>query len=196
MLEKNISILAGGLLALGLAASQPARADTVTAIVPAAQSVALESDGKATMAFTVSGAAGGADACGIWINYGDGDSPDTRIISRQEGQFPRVFEHRFNRAGQFAVTVKGERVRNIPGCTGTASTTINVVAQVVPGRRDIAAACPAGWGLIENSYVRRTGAYSCAPLYPADRMDCGRGLRYFEEAGQIGCRARGQGRER
>lgn len=55
MLQKNIPIRAAALLALGLAASHAALADTVTAIVPAAQSVALESDGKATMAFTVSG---------------------------------------------------------------------------------------------------------------------------------------------
>jgi hypothetical protein len=193
MLKKPLLALTALSLTLGLAFSQPARANTITSIVPAAPTVPLDRDGKAATTFTVSGT-GGSDACGIYINYGDGGSPDTRVISRTEGQLPRVFEHTFNKPGQYSVVVKGDRVKSTQGCVGTASTTINVVAQGGGRRRDAAASCPTGWGLVDGSFNRQTGAYSCAPAYPTERLDCGPGLRYFENAGTIGCRPRGGNR--
>ena len=190
MLKSPFSTFTLLAFALGLPVSHAARADTITSIVPVAQSATLGRDGRVSMSFTVSGLNEGSDSCGIWINYGDGDSPDTRIVSRQDGQFPRTFEHTFTRTGQFAVVAKGDRVKSTTGCGGNASTTINIVAAEVPRQVDTAASCPAGWALVQGSWVRRTGAFTCAPAYPAERLECNRGLRYFESAGTIGCRPR------
>lgn len=166
-------------------------ANSITAIQPEANRVGLV-DGKATVRFMVSGQGNEDGDCGIWVNYGDQDSPDTRIIGRKDGRFPREFVHTFSRAGQYTVTAKGERVKQTFGCGGEASTSITVVEAASRGRRRAgAASCPEGWQLSEGSFNRETGAYTCAPIYPQPRMECGPGLRYFERDNLIGCRARG-----
>jgi hypothetical protein len=107
---------------------------------------------------------------------------------------PREFVHTFGQPGQFTVTAKGRRVKTTAGCDGEVSTVVNVVEA---GRRRGPAAevsCPAGWGLREGSFDRRSGAFTCVPAYPQQRMDCGPGLRYFERDSTIGCRVRGEGR--
>ena len=166
-------------------------ANTITRITPGADRVALV-DGKATVRFMVSGRDNEDGDCGIWVNYGDQDSPDTRIIGRKDGMFPREFVHTFARAGQFTVTAKGERVKQTFGCGGEASTSVTVVETTRDRRRATAASCPEGWQLREGSYNRETGAFTCAPSYPEQRMECGPGLRYFERDNLIGCRARGR----
>ena len=167
-------------------------ANTITAIVPGANRVALV-DGKAAVKFMVSGQGNDDGDCGIWINYGDQDSPDTRIIGRRDGMFPREFEHVFSKTGQFTVTAKGERTKQTFGCVGEASTSVTVVAATSGRRRVATVSCPDGWQLKDGSYNRETGAYTCAASYPEQRMDCGPGLRYFERDNLIGCRARGNG---
>lgn len=179
--------------AFTLAFAPAAWAANITAIVPEANRVVL-TDGKATVRFMVSGQGAEEGDCGIWVSYGDQDSPDTRIIGRNEGVFPREFSHTFNRAGQFAVTARGERVKQTFGCGGAASTSITVV-EAARGRGRVAAgSCPDGWQLQEGSFNRDTGAFACAPAYPMQRMECGPGLRYFEDDNLIGCRARGRSR--
>lgn len=84
-------------------------AGTITAIVPGADQVMLK-DGNATVSFMVSGQSDDGGDCGMHVNYGDGDSPDTRTIGRQGGMFPREFVHTCTRSGQFAVNATGERV--------------------------------------------------------------------------------------
>jgi len=145
--------------------------------------------------FMVSGHSTEGD-CGIWVDYGDQGSPDTRIIGRREGTLPREFVHTFNRPGQFTVTAQGRRVKTTNACDGQVSTVITVVEAAGGRRRGPAAdvSCPAGWGLREGSFDRRTGAFTCIPAYPQQRMDCGPSLRYFERDGTLGCRVRGEGR--
>lgn len=163
-------------------------ANTITHIAPHADRVALV-EGKATVRFMVSGQVTESGDCGIWVNYGDQDSPDTRIIGRNEGMFPREFVHTFARAGQFTVTAKGERVKQTFGCGGEASTIVTIV-QATQGRRRGAttASCPSGWELREGSFNRETGAFTCVPSYPAEKLQCAPGLRYFERDNLIGCR--------
>lgn len=169
-------------------------ADTITRIAPEADRVALV-NGQATVRFMVSGQSTGGD-CGVWVDYGDQGSPDTRIISRRDGMLPREFTHTFGRPGQYTVTATGRNVKTTMGCEGAASTVITVVDAAGERRRGpvAEAACPAGWALRDGSFDQRTGAFTCVPAYPEQRMDCGRGLRYFERDGMIGCRARGEGR--
>ncbi len=166
-------------------------ANSITSIQPEANRVMLE-NGKATVRFMVSGQVTGEGDCGIWVSYGDQDSPDTRIIGRRDGMFPREFSHTFNHAGQFTVTARGQRVKQTFGCDGEASASIDVVEASRGRRRAAGAACPDGWQLREGSFDRETGAFTCVPSYPAQRMECGPGLRYFERDNLIGCRPRGR----
>ncbi len=182
------------LTAVACALAPAAWADSINRITPEADRAAL-SGGKATVRFMVSGQSSDGD-CGIWIDYGDQGSPDTRIIGTREGKLPREFAHTFTRAGQFTVTAKGKRVKTTMGCDGEASAVITIVDAGESRRRGpvTEAACPAGWGLREGSLDRRTGAFTCIPAYPEQRIDCGPGLRYFERDGTLGCRVRGERR--
>lgn len=166
-------------------------ANTITRIAPGADRVVLV-DGKATVRFMVSGQVTEDGDCGIWVSYGDQGSPDTRTIGRRDGMFPREFVHTFAQAGQFTVTAKGERVKQTFGCGGEASTRVTVVEAAQGRRRAATATCPDGWQLREGSFNRETGAFTCAPSYPRERMECAPGLRYFERDNLIGCRARGR----
>ncbi|TAN54992.1 MAG: hypothetical protein EPN19_04070 [Betaproteobacteria bacterium] len=182
------------LTTMAFALAPAAWANTINRITPEADRVAL-SDGRATVNFMVSGQGSEGD-CGIWIDYGDQGSPDTRIVGRRDGMLPREFVHTFSRAGQFTVTAKGRRVKTTMGCDGEASTVVTVIDAGERRRRGPAAeaSCPAGWGLREGSFDRKTGAFTCVPAYPEQRIDCGPNLRYFERDGTLGCRARGERR--
>jgi len=181
------------LLAVSLAMAPAAfAADTITTIVPSANPVTLV-NGKVVARFVVSSDGNDGSDCGVWVNYGDGDSPDTRIVGRRDGPFPREFTHTFTRAGQYTVMARGERVKQTAGCGGSASTAINVAEPQSNRRRSAAVpVCPDGWSLREASYNRQTGAFTCVPASPAQEMDCGPGLRYFERDNTIGCRASGR----
>jgi hypothetical protein len=180
--------------AVTLAFAPAAWADTITTITPHANRVVLE-NGKASVNFKVSGQGNEATDCGMWIEYGDSGSPDTRIIGRTEGHLPREFEHTFSAPGQFTITATGQRVKQTFGCSGSASTVVTVVeGRQSRQRAATREACPSGWMLREGSYKRDTGAFTCTPAYPAQQMDCGPGLRYFESDNLIGCRSVGRGR--
>jgi hypothetical protein len=166
--------------------------NTITTITPSSDRVVLV-DGKATVRFMVAGQGNEESDCGIWVTYGDNDSPDTRVIGRREGMFPREFVHTFAAPGQYTVTAKGQRVKQTFACNGEALTTINVVDRG-GARRRAGAECPAGWRVTEGSFMRETGAFTCTPAYPEARLDCGPGLRYFERDGLIGCRVRNRDR--
>jgi hypothetical protein len=180
--------------ALTLAFAPAAWADTITTIKSHASTVVLE-NGKANVRFAVSGQGNEATDCGMWIEYGDNGSPDTRIIGRNEGYLPREFDHSFGAPGQYTVTAKGQRVKTTFGCSGAASTVITVVEGRQSRQRAPTQYCPNGWQLREGSHNRDTGAFTCVPAYPAQQIDCGPGLRYFENDNLIGCRAAGRGRD-
>ena len=189
---KRPSLLALAAFTL-VSASAAWAGDTVTTITPEAGRVAL-TNGKATVRFTVSGQGQEQTDCGLWIEYGDQGSPDTRIVGRKEGVLPREFAHTFSAPGQYTVTAKGQRVKQTFGCSGAASTTV-IVEERQNHRRAAAPSCPEGWQLRDASFNRSTGAFTCSPAYPAQRMDCGPGMRYFEGDNVIGCRPRGRGRD-
>jgi len=182
------------LTAFALAFAPGAWADTISAITPNANRIVLQ-NGQATLRFTVSGQGNEATDCGMYIEYDDKGSPDTRIIGRNDGYLPRAFDHTFSAPGQYTVTAKGQRVKQTFGCSGSASTVVTVGEERHNRRRVAANACPDGWMLREGSSSRQTGAFSCAPAYPAQELDCGPGLRYFESDNLIGCRPSGRGRD-
>jgi len=192
-LHSSLAVAYVALLAASMAMAPAARASSnITTITPTASQVMLV-DGKAVARFVVSSDGGDGSDCGVWVNYGDGDSPDTRVVGRRDGPFPREFTHTFARAGQYTVTARGERVKQTSGCVGTASTSINIVdPQSNRGRSAAAPACPWGWTLRDASYNRQTGAFTCVPVSPGQQMYCGPGLRYFERDNTIGCHVDGR----
>lgn len=167
-------------------------ANNITTVAPDATRVALV-DGKATVRFTISGQGNDAGECGIYVNYGDQSAPEMRGIGRQDGMFKGEFVHTFVRPGQYKIIAKGERGRQDVACGGEAVTSIDVVESGRGRRRDVAASCPDGWQMREGSFNRESGAFTCVPAYPAQRMECGPGLRYFERDNTIGCQPRGGG---
>ncbi len=179
--------------AFALAFAPAAWATTITTIAPSASRVML-TNGQAMVRFTVSGQGNEATDCGMWIEYGDNGSPDTRIIGKDEGLLPRNFDHTFTAPGQYTVTAKGQRVKQTFGCSGSTTTLVTVVEERQSRLQAAAQACPDGWMMREGSFSRRTGAFTCAPAYPAQQLDCGPGLRYFEADNEIGCRPNGRGR--
>jgi hypothetical protein len=184
--------------AIALAFAPAAWADTISTITPHADRVVME-NGQANVRFRVSGQGNEATDCGMWIEYGDNGSPDTRIIGRTDGYLPREFDHVFSAPGQYTVTAKGQRVKTTFGCGGSASTVVTVV-DGRQGRQRASAPpqqqyCPSGWMLREGSYNRDSGAFTCTPAYPAQQINCGPGLRYFESDNLIGCRSIGRGRD-
>ncbi len=182
-------------LTSGFVASAQA-AGVVTKIEPSATSAALD-NGKAVVKFTVTGTAEDNDNCGLWVDYGDGSNPDTRIVNQKEGLFPRTFEHAFTKAGGFSVKAYGQRVKTTLGCVGQSTTFVTVTAPAAAsGAAKTAAAgkaapaapsCPDGWQLVANSSTK-AGEFSCSAKAPAAKLACGPGLAYFEKGGVIGCR--------
>lgn len=170
-------------------------AGRVAKIEPSASNVMLEG-GKATVKFTVSGEAEESDNCGYWVEYGDGQSPDTRVISQREGLFPRSHERTFTQPGTYAVKARGQRVRTTLGCLGEAAATITVSAPPAAGKATAPAAkaaavaptCPEGWQLVKGSHNPNTGAFSCSVKLPEKKLACGPGLKYFEKGAVVGCR--------
>ena len=176
-------------------------ANNITVIAPEANRVVLQGGGAA-IRFRVSGQGNDESRCGVWINYGDQTPPETQTMGRTNGTFSGEFAHTFTRPGEYTVTAKGEPVNQTGACGGIAVTKINVASEGRgqwredrrEDRRDAGAICPDGWQLREGAFNRETGAFSCTPSYPAQRMECGRGLRYFEGDNVIGCRSIGKNR--
>lgn len=195
---KRNAIIAAGLAALFTVSPPALAAGTLQKIESLTANVTLEG-GKATVKFTVSGEASDSDNCGYWVDYGDGTSPDTRIISQKDGLFPRYHEHTFTKAGGYSVRVKGQRVKTTLGCVGEATAFVTVV-DAAPAAKGGAAkgtaaapaasapACPSGWDLVKGSHNAKTGAYICSVKAPEKKLECPVGTRYFSEGARIGCR--------
>jgi len=153
-------------LALGCAFSTGALATArFEKIVPASPTVTLQGGGVAVK-FTVTGSSSSDDNCGFLVNYGDGDSPDLRILNRTEGLLPRTIEHTFRRAGTYSVRIRGERIKFTLGCSGEVSTTINVVASGAAAKSSEPAAkgaAPAAKSIAPAAKAAAPAAKSTAP---------------------------------
>jgi hypothetical protein len=184
-----VRLVAGALGAGGIGA---ALAADITMIESSAATVALDG-GKAVVRFAVSGSAASNDRCGYFVEYGDGNAGDSRILDRENGRFSRSHERTFTRPGTYTIQASGKRVKTTGGCNGAVSTTVTVVAAAAPAaparqaRREAGPACPEGWQLNERSVNRQTGAFNCTAK-PTPQLECADGLRFYERDGIIGCR--------
>ena len=175
-------LAAGACLAFGMAA---AIAGDISSIQPSASSITLQS-GKAVVNFSVGGRAAGNESCGYFVEYGDGNAGDSRVISKTSGQFSRPHQRTFVNPGTYTIEASGRRHKTTLACNGQASTQVTVVAAATAAAWT-PPACPEGWALNERSVNRRTGAFYCTAK-PEVELQCGNGLRYYERDGIIGCR--------
>jgi len=107
---------------------------------------------------------------------------------------PLTINKTFSKPGTFKIEALGRKVGKLTfGCEGNASTMVTVAAagkatttsSAAP--MPIAAACPDGWGMISGQKDPSKG-FTCAPKRPAAKLDCGKGMTYFEKNGLIGCK--------
>lgn len=179
MKSRTASLATGACLALSAAA---ALAGDISSIQPSTSSITLQG-GRAVVNFSVGGTAAGNESCGYFVEYGDGNNGDSRVVSRTNGQFTRSHQRTFDKPGTYTVEATGRRHKQTQACYGQVSTTVTVVAAAAYTQP----ACPEGWALNERSVNRRTGAFNCTAK-PAVELQCGDGLRYYERDGVIGCR--------
>lgn len=181
-------LVAGACLALGATA---ALAGDISSIQPNASTVTLQG-GRAVVNFSVGGSAAGNENCGYYVDYGDGNSGDSRVVSRANGQFTRPHQRVFDKPGTYTIEAAGRRHKQTTACYGQASTQVTVLAAAAAAAP--MPTCPEGWALNERSVNRRTGAFNCIAK-PAVELQCGPGLRYYERDGIIGCRESRRARE-
>lgn len=182
------ALAAGACLVLGMAA---AFAADISSIQPSASSVTLQG-GRAVVNFSVGGSAAGNENCGYYVDYGDGNAGDSRVVSRANGQFTRPHQRVFDKPGTYTIEASGRRHKTTQACYGQASTLVTVVAAAAAAAP--LPTCPEGWALNERSVNRRTGAFNCNAK-PEVELQCGPGLRYYERDGVIGCRESRRARE-
>lgn len=131
--------------------------------------------------------------CGMRVEFGDGDGDNVKI-NKDEGIFPRTLIHTYKKPGSYTVTATGKKVTTHFPCLGAATATVSVGGKGVTAPAAAAtseASCPAGWQLVKGS-AKKDGSFACEAQKPADRMQCGSGLKYFEKGGQIGCKKAGK----
>lgn len=145
---------------------------------------------------TVSGALESAN-CGIRMEYGNPDMPrEEFVLSDKGGQLPFTISKTFSKPGTYKIEALGRKVGKLTfGCEGNASTLVTVAAagkaaatsSTAAAPMPLAAACPDGWAMIAGQKDPSKG-FTCAPRMPVVKMDCGKGMAYFEKDGLIGCK--------
>ena len=132
--------------------------------------------------------------CGVRLQFNDVLPTEEFSLAERGGALPLTLSKIFNTAGSIKIEALGRKVGPLTfRCQGEAATVLTVVpagaAGTVPGVSAQAAACPPGWEMISGQRDPGNG-FTCAPQRPAQRIECARGLAYFESDGLIGCKKR------
>lgn len=146
------------------------------------------------VSITVNGTLESAN-CGIRMEYGNPDMPrEEFVLSDKGGQLPFTISKTFSKPGTYKIEALGRKVGMlIFGCEGNVSTLVTVAAAgrtampSAPSAMPMAGACPDGWNMISGQRDPSKG-FTCAPMKPMVKMDCGPWLTYFEKDGLIGCK--------
>lgn len=140
--------------------------------------------------------------CGIRMEYGNPDMPrEEFVLSDKGGQLPFTITKTFSKPGTYKIEALGRKVGKLTfGCEGNVSTMATVVAagrytapspapasSAAAAPMPMAGACPDGWNMISGQKDPSKG-FTCAPMKPASKLDCGPWLTYFEKDGLIGCK--------
>ncbi len=135
--------------------------------------------------------------CGIRLQFSDAIPTESFSLDERGGTLPLILSRTFNKAGTFKIAALGRKAGPLTfGCDGDAEAVLHVVptnarlpvAASTPAPA-LGAQCPSGWEMISGQRDPSNG-FTCAPLRPASRIECGRGLSYFENDGLIGCKKR------
>lgn len=138
---------------------------------------------------------GDSPNCGIRLQFNDALPTESFSLAERGGTLPLVLSKIFTKSGTFKISALGRKAGPlIFGCQGEAETVLNVLAAGMRQPAATAAAssgaqCPAGWEMISGKKDPSKG-FTCAPLRPTTRIECGSGLSYFESDGLIGCKKR------
>jgi len=135
--------------------------------------------------------------CGIRLQFNDVIPTESFSLVERGGTLPLILSKTFNKAGTFKIEALGRKAGPLTfGCNGDATTTLNVIAAgahlptaATTAPSQVNAQCPPGWEMISGQRDPSKG-FTCAPLRPATRIECGSGLSYFENDGLIGCKKR------
>ncbi|MBI5752245.1 MAG: hypothetical protein HZA59_08900 [Hydrogenophilales bacterium] len=148
-----------------------------------------------TVTITVNGTVESPN-CGIRMEYGGGLPKDEFVLSDKGGQFPLILTKAYTQAGTFKVEALGRKVGKLTfGCEGNASAMVTIAAAgrasaastAAAAPMHMAGACPDGWNMIAGQNDPSRG-FTCAPMKPMVKLDCGPWLTYFEKDGLIGCK--------
>jgi hypothetical protein len=180
---------------LASVAAMAAHAATITAISVTPSTV------RAGEPFTVTISGDGESPnCGIRLQFNDAIPTESFSLSDRGGTLPLTLNKTIDKPGVYKVEALGRKAGALVfGCNGEAATTITVVAAAGTAATaatagtggavgSFTAQCPAGWEMISGQKDPSKG-FTCAPLRPATRLDCGKML-YFEKDGLIGCKKR------
>jgi hypothetical protein len=135
--------------------------------------------------------------CGIRLQFSDAIPTESFSLADRGGTLPLILSKTFDKVGTFKIEALGRKAGALTfGCRGEAATTLTVVAAgarlpaaAVGSSATLNAQCPPGWEMISGQKDPSKG-FTCAPLRPATRIQCGSGLSYFESDGLIGCKKR------
>lgn len=180
-------------LLIALAALLPMHAALATTTLTSVSVSPANPKAGETVTITINGTVESPN-CGIRMEYGGGLPKDEFVLSEKGGQFPLTFTKIYPQAGTFKVEALGRKVGKLTfGCEGNASTMVTVAAAgryAAPGAAAAPIAgpgCPDGWNMIAGQNDPSKG-FTCAPMKPMARLDCGPWLTYFEKDGLIGCK--------
>ena len=135
----------------------------------------------------INGSAG--TPCALSIEFGDGTRQKSTIGDATP--FPLKIAHTYPKTGGVTVRVSGAADGGLPACEGQA----DVAVHVSPAGSKIefitlSTGCPEGWKLVGT--IGDDKSFSCTPIpdtsAPTNLIHCIDGMRYFAQAGRIGCR--------
>ena len=127
--------------------------------------------------------------CALTIEFGDGTRQSVTV--GDASPFPLKIAHAYPKMSDPTVRVAGAASANLPACEGQVDATIHVSPA---GSKiefiTLSTSCPEGWKLVGT--VNPDNSFSCTPIpesnAPTNLIHCIDGMKYFAQAGRIGCR--------
>ena len=135
----------------------------------------------------INGSAGAP--CAMAIDFGDGTRSNATIGDTTP--FPLKIAHTYPKMADVTVRVSGAADGSTPACDGQ----LDAAVHVSPAGSKIefitlSTSCPEGWKMVGD--VAADKSFSCTPIpesnAPTNLIHCVDGMKYFAQAGRIGCR--------
>ncbi len=121
--------------------------------------------------------------CGLFVEFGDGKDDQIKV---KDG-FPVTLQHTYAAAGKYTVKASGKQITTHSACKGNVQADVQVTGGATASVAAAMPTCPSGWSLVKGS-VKKTGAYTCQAMPPAEALQCPAKTKYFAKGGTIGCK--------